>query len=314
VPRARFTGARLYLGGMTRKEYDVSSARRRELGNELKFVREQARLSGHELARILDWAPSKVSRYEGGQRTPSELDVAVFVTSCGVKREELERLLKLSREADATYWVRPYNEQLPDELRSLMLQESSATAIRSYEPLVIPGLLQTEGYARAIFEWAARNDKEGIELLVNARISRQSLLRRRMPPQCTFYIHEHALRSVLGDAQVMHEQIMFLVFSASLPHCSIRVLPESTGTYGLLGGPFLLMDYSGYPPAAYAETYTAGLFIEDAQDVATYRGILERLDRDALNGGQSVEWLAELASDYDRAEERQDDDSRTDVV
>jgi hypothetical protein len=226
----------------------------------------------------------------------------------------LERLLELAREADATYWVRPYNQQLPDELRSLMLQESSASAIRSYEPLVIPGLLQTEGYARAIFEWAARNDKEGIELLVNARISRQSLLRRRMPPRCTFFIHERALRSVLGNAQIMHEQILFLVFSASLPHCSIRVVPESAGTYGMVGGPFLLMDYTAYPPAAYAETYTAGLFVEDAHDVATYCEILERLDRDALKGGQSLEWLAELASDYDRVEEPQNDDSRADVV
>jgi hypothetical protein len=183
-----------------------------------------------------------------------------------------------------------------------MLQESSASAIRSYEPLVIPGLLQTDGYARAIFEWAARNDKEGIELLVNARISRQSLLRRRMPPRCTFFIHERALRSVLGNAQIMHEQILFLVFSASLPHCSIRVLPESTGHCGVVGS-FKVIEYAAYPPAAYVETYTAGLFIEDPRDVATYCEILRRLDSDALKGAQSVEWLAELASDFDQVEE-----------
>ncbi|HEV7977622.1 helix-turn-helix transcriptional regulator [Amycolatopsis sp.] len=298
---------------MTRKEYDVSSARRRELGNELKFVREQARLSGHELARIPDWAPSKISRYEGGQRTPSELDVAVFLTSCGVKRTELERLLELAREADATYWVRPHSQELPDQLRSLMIQESSASAIRSYEPLVVPGLLQTEGYARAVFQWMGKLDADTVETLVNARISRQSLLRRRMPPKCTFYIHERALRSVLGGKQVMHEQMLFLGFSASLPHCSIRVIPESSGHYAMTGS-FKVLDYAAFPPAAYAETYTAGLFVEEPRDVATYCEILEKLDRDALNGRQSVEWLAELASGFDRAEEHQNDVSRAEVV
>jgi transcriptional regulator with XRE-family HTH domain len=288
---------------MTRKEYDVSSARRRELGNELKYVREQAELSGHELARILGWVPSKVSRYEGGRRTPSELDVAVFLTSCGAKRTELERLLKLAREADAPYWVRPHSHQLPDQLRSLMIQESSACAIRGYEPLVVPGLLQTEGYARAVFQWMNKLDDHFVDSLVEARIGRQSILRRRLPPRCTFFIHERALRSTLGGARVMNEQLLHLVFSASLPHCSIRVLPESTGDYGAAGGPFMLMEYAAYPPAAYAETYTAGLFVEEPHDVATYGEILNVFDSDALKGGESVEWLAELANHFDRVEE-----------
>jgi transcriptional regulator with XRE-family HTH domain len=293
---------------MAKGEYDISTARRRELGNELKFVREQAKLSGHALARIVGWLPSTISRYEGGQRTPSELDVAVFLTACGVRRDELVRLLELAREADMPYWVRP----LPDGLRSLMIQEGSAAMIRSYEPLVVPGLLQTEEYIRAIYRWSNTVDEKDIDRMVDSRLSRQSLLRRRNPPRSKFYVHERALRSVIGGAQVMHEQLLQLVFAASQLHCSVRVVLESAGSYNILDAPFKVFDYAIHRPAAYVATPTAGVFIEEPADVTTYSGLLDRLDRDALDGAQSVEWLAALANHYDRLEEQQD--ARTRLV
>jgi transcriptional regulator with XRE-family HTH domain len=293
---------------MAKGEYDISTARRRELGNELKFVREQAKLSGHALARIVGWLPSTISRYEGGQRTPSELDVAVFLTACGVKRDELVRLLELAREVDSAYWVRP----LPDGLRSLMIQEGSASMIRSYEPLVVPGLLQTEDYIRAIYQWSDTVDEKDIDRMVSSRLSRQSLLRRRNPPRSKFYVHERALRSVIGGAQVMHEQLLQLVFAASQLHCSVRVVLETAGPYNIFDGPFKVFDYAIHRPAAYIATPTAGVFIEEPTDVMTYSGFLDRLDRDALHGAQSVEWLAALANHYDRLEERHD--ARTGLV
>jgi hypothetical protein len=101
----------------------------------------------------------------------------------------------------------------------------------------------------------------------------------------------------------MQEQMLHLVLTSSLSHCSIRVMLESAGNYGAVGGAFMLMDYAAFSPAVYAETYTAGLFVEEPQDVAIYCEILARLDSDALKGAQSTEWLAELASDFDRVEE-----------
>jgi hypothetical protein len=208
------------------------------------------------------------------------------------------------------YWVRP----LPDGLRSLMIQEGSASMIRSYEPLVIPGLLQTEGYIRAIYQWSNTVDEHDIDRMVSSRLSRQSLLRRQNPPRCKFYVHERALRSVVGGAQVMHEQMLQLVLAASQLHCSIRVVLESAGSYNILDGPFKVFDYAIHRPAAYVPTFTAGLFVEEPQDVVAYSAILDRLDHDALDGAQSVEWLARLANHFDRLEERHNAQPRADLV
>jgi hypothetical protein len=219
------------------------------------------------------------------------------------------RLLELAREADMPYWVRP----LPDGLRSLMIQEGSASMIRSYEPHLVPGLLQTEDYMRAMFRWANVSE-DATEQRVSARIARQALLRRRNPPRCKFFVHEYALHSVVGTSQVMHEQLLQLVFAASQLHCSVRVVLESAGPYNILDGPFKVLDYAIHRPAAYVATMTAGLFVEEPQDVITYSEIFDKLDRDALDGAQSVEWLATLASDFDRAEAPSDEQPRADLV
>ncbi|SNR56320.1 Helix-turn-helix domain-containing protein [Haloechinothrix alba] len=280
-----------------------STARARELGAELRHARETIGLSGVEMARRLGWSHSKVSRMESGQRSASEVDTAIYLSSCGVARAELERLLELARQADDGYWVRPHGQALPDELRSLVIQESTATSITSFELSRINGLLQTEEYAREIVRNSAAVPTDGVQLRVEARMARQSLLRRYRPPRLLFYVHEQALRLPVGGARVMHEQLLQLVFVTSLPHCSIRVVPTATGAHPGLSGPFRLMQDAEHRPMVYVENETASLFLESPEDVSTYRRILARLAELALDEGQSRAWLAELASEYDRAED-----------
>ncbi|MBA0127718.1 helix-turn-helix domain-containing protein [Haloechinothrix sp. YIM 98757] len=280
-----------------------STARARELGAELRHARETIGLSGVEMARRLGWSHSKVSRMESGQRSASEVDTAIYLSSCGVARAELERLLELARQADDGYWVRPHGQALPDELRSLVIQESTATSITSFELSRINGLLQTEEYARALLYDSPLESLDDIELRVEARMARQSLLRRYRPPRLLFYVHEQALRLPVGGARVMHEQVLQLVFTTSLSHCSVRVVPTAAGAHPGLAGPFFLMRYDEHQPVVYVENETASVFLETPEDISTYRRILARLAEVALDEGQSREWLAELASEYDRAED-----------
>jgi transcriptional regulator with XRE-family HTH domain len=209
-----------------------SSARERELGAELRKRRQAAGWSASDLGRRLGWSPAKVSRMESGDRGQSEVDVAIYLTFCGVHKEELNELLDLAREPDDGYLVRPHGQRLRDELRTLVFHETTAVNIDSYEPFLIPGLLQTEAYARALFYWVGLVPENRIEVCVHARIDRQALLRRPNPPAFDFLIHESAARSRVGGSEVMNEQLLHLVFLTSLPQCTIRIVPANYGPPG----------------------------------------------------------------------------------
>ncbi|MEC3975118.1 helix-turn-helix domain-containing protein [Amycolatopsis sp. H20-H5] len=288
---------------MTKRAKPKSTVRSREMGAELRLRRTKARISGEELTRRLDWPIGKVSYAENGIRPLRELEVAEYLVSCGpVVREDYERLLALSEVPDHGYWVRPHNLDQPVELRSLIVQENIASDIGHYEPLVIPGLLQSESYIRALFHWGSNRPENEIEPRVQARLARQALLDKQLPPGTTFFLQESALRTVVGSPQVMHEQMLLLMMTASQRHCSIRVVRDSAGPFTVFGA-FRIMDYvDDHPSVAYTEGFTTGLFIDDATDVARYRRILNRLDSAALSEAQSRTWLAKFASAYDRAE------------
>jgi transcriptional regulator with XRE-family HTH domain len=277
----------------------MSTGRGRELGGELRRLRELAHYSGHELARKVGWNPAKISRMETGKSEPSEVDVAIFLTSCGVSGDELRRLLDMATETSDGYWYRQHDQQLPDELRSLVVQENTAETITDFELTRIPGLLQEEHYARALLVGAGIVPQEGIEPRVEARMARQSLLKRRDPPRCIFYIHEHAFRLTVGSAEVMRHQVWHLLMATSHPRCAIRVIPVAAGAHAGMAGPFRFLEFHEHKPMVYVENETSSLFLEEEQHIETYRKVLKRLSDVAMDAGQSREWLADLVSEYD---------------
>jgi len=260
-------------------------------------------MTGRELSRKLGWTHGKLSHIENGRRPPSPTEVAAYLASCGpLVRPEYERMVELAGHPDHEHWVRPHSLELSTELRSLILEESMASEIAEYEPLVIPGLLQTEGYMRSLFRWGSKRPANEIELKVQARLARQGLLTRRVPPQCIFFLQEHALRTVVGDEMVMGEQLLYLTIAASQRRCTIRVVLDSAGPFSTWGGGFRVMDYLEHPPVAYTESMATGMFLENPDDITRYRDFLSRLDQSALDPGQSKAWLANLADAYDRPE------------
>lgn len=290
-----------------------SSARARQLGTELVQQRERLGASARELALQLGWSASKISRMEAGRRGTLPVDVAIYLARCGTPRADRERLVQLAEDSEAGFRLQDHGERLPDELRSLIELETTADTIVGFDPVAIPGLLQTELYVRALLGWARQEQDEAFELRVRARLARQSLFDRRWPPTMRFFVHEHALRANIGGCRVMHEQLLHLVLTSAQRRVEIRVLEAATVPLAIFGSGFRMLEYPGYRPLVYVQTHTASLFLEEPTEVGAYRDLMANLAAHALNGGQSREWLAALASEYDRAEGDIDDVARSAV-
>ncbi len=279
----------------------------RELGAELKRRREVAGLTGDQIGREVGWHRSKVSRVELGHSEISVVDVIHYLGACKIFAAEAKDLLDLCRDAERHlgYWLSPHGEWLEDTLGSLIYHEATAVRSISYEPLLVPGLLQTPAYARArIAGGALRGD--AIDAAVKERMDRQQVLRRPYPAQFTFFVHEQALRLKVGSMAIMHEQLLQLVLTAALDHVKLRVLPAGAGELSVFGGSFRLFEYRDHMPLVYLDNVASGLFLEDRGYVDDYRRILPVLASVALDAGQSRSFAAELADEYDRGSRRRD--------
>ncbi|HWD07328.1 MAG TPA: helix-turn-helix transcriptional regulator [Amycolatopsis sp.] len=292
------------MAGTTERD---TTAREREIGDELRRLRVRADLTAADLSKRVGFSPSKISRMESGARGVTEIDATLFAANCGASRKEVLHLVGLVRETDDGYRLRPHKEQLSDELPSLIVAETGSSEIIEFEPLVIPGILQIEEYARAVFRWVGHYDEEGIELRVQTRLARQTLLRRKDPPFFTFYIHEQVLRTPVANRAIMHEQVLHLLLTSSMDRCAVRVVRNDSCPNGVLGTGFRVMRYNGQRPIIYTENQTSSLFFEKPEDIAEYRKILARVAGFAMDGGDSREWLAALASEYDQAKDGPDE-------
>lgn len=278
-----------------------ATVRSRELGDELKRVRMLRGLKAIELAHAIGWSETKISRVESGKTSCSEVEAAIYLAYCRVTPGELDRIIALcGGEDEHGSFLRHHGERLPDQLRTLALHETTASGIFALELNRVDGLLQTEDYARAMMRESGLIHERGIETRVRARMDRQILMRRKTPPNFTFYMHEQALRLPVGGPAVMHDQMLHLLFMTSQPFCQVRIIPVSAGGHAGLGGPFRLMQFTEHQPVVCVETQNRSLFMETPTDIATYWLILGRLAEVALHAEESRSMLAGLASEYDR--------------
>jgi transcriptional regulator with XRE-family HTH domain len=272
----------------------MGAAQARELGDELRQYREMAGISGHKLAERLGWSVSTVSRIENGLTRVNEIDVVRFAAPCGVRADDMDSLLALCRERGAPgYWM-------SSRLSTLVLHENIATSSESYDPLVVPGLLQTEEYATELI------GTEGLEpdiarYRVWLRMERQRVVHVR---PFAFFVHENALRLPVGGPSVMNEQLLKLVLLAEQPNLSIRVVPAALGARSMFGISFVMLHLSAHDPVVYLDS--ARIYLEGSEHVARYEAKLDRLFDVAMSKGESREWLAALASEFDQPEDSRD--------
>ncbi len=276
-----------------------TTGRRREVGAELKRIRQQIPLPAYKVAEKLGWTPSHISRSEAGKRRVTDEDAGHYLGICDAPDADLQEILKIVNEPDY-YRLQIHDGRIPDQLRTLIFFENTATQIRSFEPIYIPGVAQTADYARALIEETGLADPSQIDYFVQVRMERSGFLAKSKPPQCMYFVHENALRALVGSARLMNEQILHLLFLGDQKHCAIRVIPAAAGVRGLANGGFEIFGYKEDPPLVYLEHETTSEFLETDEEVARYRTILKRVATVALDGPESRTWLADLASRYER--------------
>jgi transcriptional regulator with XRE-family HTH domain len=281
--------------------------RSRELGDGLRQALEKAGLSGKQAAKNLNCTPSYVSMLLAGKRVMREVDIAAFLGMCGVSGPERDRLLALSREQDNPGWLQQHGSRLPKQLLTLMDHENKAIAISDFQPMVVPGLLQTGDYARALIRETGIVPPGEIDDRVAARLARQSLFSRERPAQFTFYLHEFALRLPVGGPAVLVDQLHHLLRMSRRSYLTLRVLPAALGGHAGIAGPFMLMEFTEFKPVAYLDSETACLFLEKPEEITAYRRILAALAETALEEGESRQLIAALATGLSADREDHDD-------
>jgi transcriptional regulator with XRE-family HTH domain len=253
-------------------------------GEELRVARIAAEMSQQELAEAINYSTALVGKIENGDRRPSA-DFARRCDSAFGTNGLFVRIQRLISRDGMVAWFR--------EFAGL---EQEATALRWFEPLFVPGLLQTEAYARALLSASDLRAEEDIAQQVAARLERQDILNAQNPPLLTVVIDQFVLRRSVGGPAVMREQLLHLVkIGTSLPRVRIHVVPLTVGAYAGLNGPFVIAT----PPVGEDIVYVEGPFhgqVSDRQeDVKQAVQVWESIRGEALPHQQSLELISEEA-------------------
>jgi len=217
---------------------------RRRLFKELRNAREVAKKSQHDVATAMDWSISKLIRIETGRASIRTNDLRVLLEFYEVNKERISELIELAKKArEGTQWDVYKNAASPEYI-TYCSYESSAAIIRDFEPITVPGLLQTEDYARAVISTWFGGNSETVDSLVDLRMQRQELLVRPDPPQLHCIIDESVLRRMVAGPQVMLDQLRRLQDYGEHPGVTLRVMPFSAGFYQHLGVAFVLLEFS----------------------------------------------------------------------
>jgi hypothetical protein len=244
-------------------------------------MRERAGISREDAGYHIRASGSKISRMELGRVSFKERDVTDLLTFYGVTDgEERDSLIQLTREANATPWWQKYQDAAPDWFGLYVGLEEAAQLIRVYEVQFVPGLLQTEEYARAIIMQGAPGvDLDEVERRVALRLGRQKLLTRENPPRYWVIMDEAALRRPMGGHDVHAAQIEHLIDLVGEPNITLQVMPFKYGGHAADGGAFTIMRFpeTDLPDVVYMEYLTGAHYIDKPEEVERYAAVMERL-------------------------------------
>jgi transcriptional regulator with XRE-family HTH domain len=250
------------------------------LGGHLRRLREEAGLTTERAAASIRGSHSKISRMEHGRVGFKERDIADLLTLYGVgPGEEREALLNLAREASTPGWWQGYADILPHWVEPYFGLEAAASFIREYELQMVPGLLQTEDYARAVIRLGNLLSDEEVNRRTQARISRQRILHRENPPRVWAVLDEGALSRIIGGRDVMRSQLRHLIEMCEHPAVTLQILPFSAGAHRAMGGPFTILRYTepDLRDVVFIEQLTSALYLDKPSEVDSYLEVMEEV-------------------------------------
>jgi transcriptional regulator with XRE-family HTH domain len=273
--------------------------RGRRLAIELQRRREASGLSREEAARQLEWSTSTIFRIETGRSRPQPGNVRVLLDLYGVTGPERDGLIQLSRDSRQPGWWHSFRDVLPNPYEVYIGLESGAASIRNFEPLVVPGLLQTPDYAREM----GRNgpyelDRDEVDRRVEVRMARQRILARDDRPRLWTVIDEAVIRRQVGGPDVMRSQLQHLAECAQQGMTTLQVVPYSAGAHAGTAGPFVILEFQEAtdPAMVYVETLAGDIYLEERVDVNRYTLAFDRLCAAALHPDDSVRLIEQAAS------------------
>ena len=263
--------------------------RARRLGQRLRDLREANGLGVDDAARRLGWSRAKLVRFEIATAVPRAADTAALCDLYGAASNERALLIQLAGTAGQRGWWTAYGDVLTG---SFVADEALASRIRTWEPQLVPGLLQVERYAWAVIAAGRPGDPEEVQRRVMARMARRTLLSKPDAPQLTAIIDEAAIRRQIGGPAVMRQQLQELLHRR--PNVTVRVVPFQVGAFAGLEGAFTLLDFADqgtFPTEVYAECIAGDLYPESAGQVARITSSFDRIQEVALPPDESAELI-----------------------
>jgi transcriptional regulator with XRE-family HTH domain len=270
------------------------------LGGQLRKLREDRGITAEQAAESIRGSHSKISRMEHGRVGFKERDVADLLTLYGITDgEERAALLNLARQANTPGWWHAYSDILPNWLEPYVGLEAAASVIRTYQIQLVPGLLQTEGYARALIQQGSAGTEEQIARRIELRVSRQAVLRAPNPPQLWAVVDEGALRRPVGGRDVVRDQLQHLIQMADHPAVTLQILPFTAGPHSAMGGPFTILRFAepDLHDVVYIEQLTSALYLEKSAEVDSYLEVMEQLCLQAEPAGNTMKMLNQILAE-----------------
>ncbi|MFJ4921999.1 helix-turn-helix domain-containing protein [Streptomyces sp. NPDC088725] len=266
------------------------------LGKRLGALREKARVTREDAAKVLDVAPLTIRRMENSEVGFKIPYVQLLLQAYGVGERETEEFIGLVKVANRPGWWHRYRDALPGWFSACISLEDEASLIRTYEPHYVPGLLQTEDYVRGVLCAGAHRDSDELERRVALRVKRQQLLTKRDAPILWILMEEAVLRRPVGDAGVMRAQIDQLLETTHMPNVTLQIMPFQVGPHLGAFGPFHLFrfDVTELPDIVYAENLTGAVYLDQRPDIAAYLEVLDNMSARAASVEETRAFLREI--------------------
>ncbi len=276
------------------------TVRRKRLGIELRRLREQASLTCEEVGQRLDCSGTRISRMETGRISVRPGDVRELLEIYGVTGAEADPLVQLAREARQKGWWHTYGQVLPTWFEAYVGLEAATARFRDFQSMVVPGLLQTEDYARAVLRAAPNpGSAEDIDRLVALRMERQAILSQASPPDLWVVLSENVIRVNVGGEAIMRTQLRRLIDVAERSNVTLQVLPFTTAAHVQPISPFTILEFpdAADPTVVYLEHLTGSLFLEHEEETRRYTVVFDHLRAEALGTPPSVDLIARAAAE-----------------
>lgn len=270
----------------------IPTVRQYRLAQALRELRSAADMTQDQVATCMDWHVSKLFRLENA-RSPrvNWLDIQGLLDLYGVASPQRDALIQLAKDAKKRGWWTAYQDVFTGSFVAL---EDETYLVRRYASELVPGLLQTEAYARSVIQQLRpRYDTESVERRVAARMARQRILEREKPLGLDFILNEAVTRREVGGPAVMTEQLQTLGETAKRENITLRLLPFDAGTHSAMEGAFTIFSFpeEQYPDVVYIEGMMGDLYLESVESVQRYRSAFESLSESAMSPSDTMELI-----------------------